>query len=61
MGIRWLYPLVIVLFRLDDLEAELLVKVDGRFVADLNVTVERKRDSNFQRVDTYKLKRHHNS
>lgn len=33
-----LYPLVVVLLRLDDLEAELLVEVDGRLIADLHVT-----------------------
>lgn len=39
VGVCRLYPLVIVLFRLDDLKAKLLVKVNCRFIADLHVTV----------------------
>lgn len=39
VGVCRLYPLVVVLFRLDDLKAKLLVEVDGRLVADLHVTV----------------------
>ena len=39
MGIGRLYPLVVILFRFDDLKPELLVKVNGRLVADLHMTV----------------------
>lgn len=38
MGVCRLYPLVIVLFRFDDLKTKLLVEVDRRLVTDLNVT-----------------------
>lgn len=40
MGICRLYPLVIVLFCLNDLEAKLLIEVNSRLIADLHVTVE---------------------
>lgn len=40
VGICWLYPLVIVLFCLDDLKAKFLVEVNCRLVADLHVTAE---------------------
>ncbi len=40
VGICWLYPLVIVLFCLDDLKAKFLVEVNRRLVADLHVTAE---------------------
>ena len=39
VGISRLYPLVVILFRFDDLKAELLVKVNGRLVADLHMTI----------------------
>lgn len=39
MGVCRLYPLVIVLFRFDDLKTKLLVEVDRRLVTDLNVKV----------------------
>lgn len=42
VGVGRLYPLVVILFRFDDLEAKLLVKVNGRLVADLHVTAWRR-------------------
>lgn len=45
VGVRGLYPLVIVLFRFDDLKTKLLVEVDCRLIADLHVTEgQRKKD-----------------
>lgn len=38
VGIRRLYPLVVILLRLDDLKAKLSVEVNGRLVANLNVS-----------------------
>lgn len=38
VGVCRLYPLVIVLFRFDDLKTELLVEIDCGLVADLHVT-----------------------
>lgn len=43
VGICRLYPLVIVLFRFDDLKTELLVEVNCRLIADLHVTEEERR------------------
>lgn len=45
VGICRFYPLVVVLFRLNDLKAKLLVEVDCRLVADLHMTVRRKKGS----------------
>lgn len=45
VGICRFYPLVVVLFRLNDLKAKLLVEVDCRLVADLHMTVRRKEGS----------------
>lgn len=42
MGICRLYPLVVILFCLNDLEAKLLVKVNSWLIADLHMTVEKK-------------------
>lgn len=40
VGICWLYPLVIVLFCLNDLKAKFLVEVNCRLIADLHMTVK---------------------
>lgn len=42
VGVCWLYPLVIVLFRFNDLKTKLLVEVNCGLVADLHVTEEEK-------------------
>lgn len=39
MGICRLYPLVVILLCLNNLKAKLLVKVNGRLIADLHMTV----------------------
>lgn len=39
MGVCGLYPLVVILFRFNDLKAKFLVKVNGWLIADLHVTV----------------------
>lgn len=39
VGVCGLYPLVVILLCLDDLEAKFLVEVNGRLIADLHVTV----------------------
>ena len=40
VSIRWFDPLVVLLFSFHNLKAELLVKVDGALVVDLNVTAQ---------------------
>lgn len=47
VGVCWLYPLVVILFCFNDLKAKLLVKIDGRLVVDLHVTVGRQRRQGF--------------
>lgn len=44
MGICRLYPLVVILFRFNYLKAKLLVKVNGRLIADLNMTNKEKKN-----------------
>lgn len=45
VGVCGLYPLVVILFRFNDLEAKFLVEVNGGFIADLHVTVGEGRNS----------------
>lgn len=45
MGICRLYPLVVILFRFNDLKAKLLVKVNGRLIADLNMTKVKEKEN----------------
>lgn len=50
VGVCWLYPLVIVLFRFNDLKTKLLVEVNCGLVADLHVTEEEK---DYEKKDYY--------